>query len=156
MGEKILIADDAAFMRMMVKDILEKTGYEVIEAADGAEGTDKFKEHKPALVLMDITMPNMNGFAAIGEIKKLDANAKIVMLSACSFPKFIADTFIAGAVDFILKPFQAEKLTATVKKHLSEDIKLNMDEVERWQTGFEPDAHISQDIVDELLSKAAL
>ena len=156
MKEKVLIADDAAFMRMMVKDILTKDGYDVIEAVDGSEGIEKFKEHNPAITLMDITMPNMNGFAAIKEIKKLDGGAKIIMLSACSFPKFIADTFVSGAVDFILKPFHADKLTSTVKKHAAETVRLNTDEIQRWPEAFEPDTHISQDAIDELVKKTTL
>gem|GEM_PF-71351 len=129
MKEKILIVDDAGFMRMMVKDILTKNGYEVVEAADGAEGIAKFKTEKPDLVLMDITMPVMDGLTAIEEIKKIDSSAKIVMLSAMSQRSYVIDSFFKGAVEFTAKPFQADKLVQTVKKVLETDIAIDTDEL---------------------------
>ena len=135
MSEKILIVDDAPFMRMMVRDILSKNGYNVtniFDAADGIDAIGQFVAHRPALVLMDITMPNMDGLAAISEIKKIDANAKFVMLSAAKQPEHIADSLIAGAVDFIQKPFQADRLLEVVRKHLAEDTELNPDIIKTW------------------------
>jgi two-component system chemotaxis response regulator CheY len=132
MKDKILIVDDAAFLRNIVKDMMEKNGYEVVEAVDGIDGIAKYKEHKPALTIMDIVMPNMDGIEAMAEIKKIDSNAKIVMLSAMGQPEYIYRSLIEGAVDFIVKPFQADSLTAAVAKHLAEDIKLNLAEVTLW------------------------
>lgn len=132
LNKKILIIDDAAFMRMMVHDILKKNGYEVIEAADGIEGIEKFTEHTPALILMDITMGKMDGLTATREIKRIDDGAKIIMLSAVSTPGSIAGSFISGAVDFIAKPFQADRLLETVKKHLEEDVKRDIDIIRNW------------------------
>lgn len=134
MKQKILIVDDASFMRLMVKDILQKNGYEVLEAADGIEGVNQYKEHKPALTLMDITMPNMNGLEAVKKIKEIDGGAKIVMLSAMAKAGFIAESFVSGAVDFIAKPFQADRLISTVNKHLNADVKLDINEVNLWHT----------------------
>lgn len=137
MKQKILIVDDAAFMRMMLKDILGKNGFDdIIEAENGLEGVEKFKEHKPALTIMDIAMPAMDGIEAVRQIKEIDGSAKIVMLSAAvnGDPKYIAKSLISGAVDFILKPFQADRLAEVVKKHLSNDIELDTDEVKLWLT----------------------
>ena len=83
MANRILVVDDAAFMRMMIRDILSKNGYEVVgEAQDGAQAIEKFKELRPDLITMDITMPEMDGIAALKEIKKIDGNAKVIMCSA--------------------------------------------------------------------------
>jgi len=157
--EKILIVDDAAFMRMMVKDILTKNGYEVVEAEDGNDGLAKFKEHRPALVIMDIVMPNMDGIDALKQIKKVDGGAKIIMLSAMSVPSHIADSLIAGAVDFVAKPFQADYLTAAVAKHLAEDVTIDSDEVARWCDEnallCKDGAKMSQDEINALLARAA-
>lgn len=83
MATKVLIVDDAAFMRMMIKDILVKNGFDVVgEAENGAQAVEKFKETSPDLVTMDITMPEMDGITALKEIKQIDASAKIIMCSA--------------------------------------------------------------------------
>ena len=83
MGKKVLIVDDAAFMRMMLKDILTKNGYEVVgEAENGAKAVEKYKEVTPDLVTMDITMPEMDGISALKNIRSIDSNAKVVMCSA--------------------------------------------------------------------------
>lgn len=119
MANRILIVDDAAFMRMMVKDILGKNGYEVIgEAADGAQAVEKYKELKPDLVTMDITMPEMDGITALKEIKKFDSNAKVVMCSAMGQQAMVIDAIQAGAKDFIVKPFQADRVIEAIKKTL--------------------------------------
>ena len=115
----ILIVDDAAFMRMMLKDILTKNGYEVIgEAANGVQAVEKYKELKPDLVTMDITMPEMDGIQALREIKKIDANAKVIMCSAMGQQAMVIDAIQAGAKDFIVKPFQADRVIEAVKKTL--------------------------------------
>jgi two-component system chemotaxis response regulator CheY len=119
MANRILIVDDAAFMRMMIRDILTKNGYEVCgEANDGAQAIEKFKEVKPDLITMDITMPEMDGIAALKEIKKLDPNAKVVMCSAMGQQAMVIDAIQAGAKDFIVKPFQPDRVIEAIKKTL--------------------------------------
>ena len=114
---KILVVDDAAFMRMMIKDILVKHGYEVVgEATNGAEALVLFKELAPDLVTMDITMPEMDGITAVKEIKKMDPNARIIMCSAMGQQNMVLEAIQAGAKDFIVKPFQADRVVDAVKK----------------------------------------
>ena len=117
MGKKVLIVDDAAFMRMMLKDILTKNGYEVVgEAENGAKAVEKYKEVTPDLVTMDITMPEMDGIQAVKEIKKINSDAKIVMCSAMGQQAMVIEAIQAGAKDFIVKPFQADRVLEAVKK----------------------------------------
>ncbi|MBD0380346.1 MULTISPECIES: response regulator [Paenibacillus] len=119
MANRILIVDDAAFMRMMIRDILSKNGYEVCgEANDGAQAIEKYKELKPDLVTMDITMPEMDGIQALKEIKKLEPNAKVIMCSAMGQQAMVIDAIQAGAKDFIVKPFQADRVIEAIKKTL--------------------------------------
>jgi two-component system chemotaxis response regulator CheY len=119
MAHRILIVDDAAFMRMMIRDILTKNGYEVVgEAQDGAQAVERFKELKPDLVTMDITMPEMDGIAALKEIKKIDSSAKVIMCSAMGQQAMVIDAIQAGAKDFIVKPFQADRVIEAIKKTL--------------------------------------
>ena len=114
---KILIVDDAAFMRMMVKDILSKNGYEVVgEAENGMKALEKYQELKPDLTTMDITMPEMDGISAVKEIKKIDPNAKIVMCSAMGQQAMVIEAIQAGARDFIVKPFQPDRVLEAVRK----------------------------------------
>ncbi|AVX19256.1 MULTISPECIES: response regulator [Carboxydocella] len=115
---KILVVDDAAFMRMRVVKLLTENGYEVIEAGDGKEGVDKYLAEKPDLVLMDITMPVMDGIAAVQEIKKHDPNAIIVMLSALGQQTMVMNSIKAGAKDFIVKPYQPDKILSTIKRFI--------------------------------------
>ncbi|MGV3467026.1 MAG: response regulator [Heyndrickxia sp.] len=120
MGNRILIVDDAAFMRMMVKDILTKNGFDVVgEAADGAQAVEKYKELKPDLVTMDITMPEMDGISALKEIKGMDPNAKVIMCSAMGQQAMVIDAIQAGAKDFIVKPFQADRVIEAIQKTLA-------------------------------------
>lgn len=120
MSNKILIVDDAAFMRMMIKEILTKNGFTVVgEASDGAQAVEKYKELGPDLVTMDITMPEMDGITALKEIKKLDPNARIIMCSAMGQQAMVIDAIQAGAKDFIVKPFQADRVIEAIKKTLS-------------------------------------
>ncbi|AEV68554.1 response regulator [Acetivibrio clariflavus] len=119
MGKRILIVDDAAFMRMMIKDILTKNGYEIVgEAENGARAIDKYKELNPDLVIMDITMPEVDGIAAVREIKKINSDSKIIMCSAMGQQAMVIESIQAGARDFIVKPFQAERVVEAVKKVL--------------------------------------
>lgn len=120
MGRKVLIVDDAAFMRMMLKDILTKNGFEVVgEAENGQIAIEKYKELRPDLVTMDITMPELDGISAVKTIKSLDANARVVMCSAMGQQAMVIDAIQAGARDFIVKPFQAERVLEAVKKALA-------------------------------------
>lgn len=117
MSKRVLIVDDAAFMRMMIKDILSKNGYEVVgEAENGARALEKFKDLNPELVIMDITMPEMDGIQAVKEIRKTTPDAKIIMCSAMGQQAMVIESIQAGAKDFIVKPFQAERVLEAVKK----------------------------------------
>lgn len=119
MANGILIVDDASFMRMMIKDILSKNGFTVVgEAENGLKAVDKYKELSPELVIMDITMPEMDGIQAVKEIKKINNNAKIVMCSAMGQQAMVIEAIQAGAKDFIVKPFQADRVIEAVKKAL--------------------------------------
>lgn len=113
----ILIVDDAAFMRMMIKDILSKNGYTVVgEAENGLKAVEKYKDLNPDLVIMDITMPEMDGIQAVKQIKSLNSSAKIIMCSAMGQQAMVIESIQAGARDFIVKPFQAERVLEAVKK----------------------------------------
>ena len=117
MAKNILICDDAAFMRMMIKDILTKNGYIISgEAENGAVAVDKYKETSPDLVLMDITMPEMDGIQALKKIKESDPNASVIMCSAMGQQAMVIEAIQSGAKDFIVKPFQAERVIEAVKK----------------------------------------
>lgn len=117
MSRRILVVDDAAFMRMMTKDILTKNGYDVIgEAENGARAIEKYKELMPDLVIMDITMPEVDGIQALKEIKKINADSKIIMCSAMGQQAMVIESIQAGARDFIVKPFQADRVVEAVKK----------------------------------------
>ncbi|ADC48094.1 chemotaxis response protein [Alkalihalophilus pseudofirmus OF4] len=119
MAHKVLIVDDAAFMRMMIKDILTKNGFDVVgEANDGAQAVEKYEELSPDLVTMDITMPEMDGITSLKEIKKIDPNAKVIMCSAMGQQAMVIDAIQAGAKDFIVKPFQADRVLEAIKKTL--------------------------------------
>ena len=120
MANGILVVDDAAFMRMMVKDILVKNGFQVLgEAENGAKAIEKYKELSPDLVIMDITMPEVDGIQAVKEIKKINPSAKIVMCSAMGQQAMVIEAIQAGAKDFIVKPFQADRVVEAVRKVLS-------------------------------------
>ncbi|GEN54135.1 MULTISPECIES: response regulator [Halobacillus] len=120
MAERILIVDDAAFMRMMVKDILTKNGYEIAgEAEDGKKAVELYAEEQPDLVTMDITMPEMDGITALKEIKGQYPDAKVIMCSAMGQQAMVVDAIQAGAKDFIVKPFQADRVIEAIQKALS-------------------------------------
>lgn len=117
---RIMVVDDAAFMRMMLKDILTKGGYEVVgEAENGLRAVDKYKELTPDLVLMDITMPELDGIGAVKQIKGVDPGAKIIMCSAMGQQAMVLESIQAGAKDFIVKPFQADRILEAVSKAVS-------------------------------------
>ncbi len=117
MAKNILICDDAAFMRMMIKDILTKNGYNVVgEAENGAKAVEKYTEVKPDLVMLDITMPEMDGIQALKKIKELDPGACVIMCSAMGQQAMVIESIQSGAKDFIVKPFQADRVIEAVKK----------------------------------------
>lgn len=114
---KVLIADDAAFMRMMLKDILIQGGYEIAgEATNGNEAVDLYQQTKPDLVTMDITMPQMDGITALKQIMAADSEAKVIMCSAMGQQAMVIESIQAGAKDFIVKPFQAQRVIDAIKK----------------------------------------
>lgn len=115
--KRVLIVDDAAFMRMMIKDILQKNGFEVIgEASNGIEAINLYKKERPDVVTMDITMPDMDGIEAVKEIRAFDTSAKIIMCSAMGQQSMVMDAIKSGAKDFIVKPFQADRVLEAIRK----------------------------------------
>lgn len=113
----VMIVDDASFMRTMLKDILTKGGYKVVaEATNGQEAYEKYKEVKPDLVTMDITMPEVDGIEGVKKIKAFDSSAKIVMCSAMGQQAMVIESIQAGAKDFIVKPFQADRVLGAIEK----------------------------------------
>ena len=114
---KIMVVDDAAFMRMMVKNALAQGGYtDVIEATDGQDAVKIYGEQNPDLVLMDITMPEMDGIQALKKIKESDPGAMVIMCSAMGQQAMVIESIQSGAKDFIVKPFQADRVIEAVKK----------------------------------------
>ncbi len=112
---KILCVDDAAFMRKVIKDTLSKNGYtDLYEAVDGADAVEKYNEIKPDLVIMDITMPNMDGLEALKAIRAKNGNANVVMCSAMGQEAMVIDAIQSGAKDFIVKPFKPDRIMKTV------------------------------------------
>ncbi|MCF0147948.1 MAG: response regulator [Clostridium sp.] len=115
--KRVLIVDDAAFMRMMIKDILQKNGFEVVgEASNGIEAVNLYKKERPDVVTMDITMPDMDGIEAVKEIRAFDSGAKIIMCSAMGQQSMVMDAIKSGAKDFIVKPFQADRVLEAIRK----------------------------------------
>lgn len=116
----VLIADDAAFMRMMIKNILTEAGFDIVgEAENGAVAVAKYRELKPDLTTMDITMPEMDGVAALKRIRETDPAARVVMCSAMGQQSMVIESIQAGARDFIVKPFHPERVLEAVKKALA-------------------------------------
>ena len=112
---KILLVDDAAFMRMMLKNTLTQAGYtDLIEAEDGVKAVEAYTAEKPDLVFMDITMPNKDGLETLKEIKAMDPGATVVMCSAMGQETMVMDSIMSGAKDFIVKPFNADRIVQTV------------------------------------------
>ena len=115
MGKKILVVDDAVFMRTTVSNALKKAGYEeLIDAGNGAQAVEQFSKEHPDLVIMDITMPEMDGLQALKAIKEIDPGAKVVMCSAMGQEAMVIEAINLGALDFIVKPFKPDRLLKTV------------------------------------------
>lgn len=120
MAARILVVDDATFMRMMLKDILTRNGFEIAgEAENGYRAIEKYKELSPDLVLMDITMPELDGIGAVKQIRAEDPNAKIIMCTAMGQHGMVLESIQAGARDFIVKPFQPDRIIETVNRCLN-------------------------------------
>ncbi len=118
MARSVLVVDDAAFMRMMIRDILARESYVVYEAVNGRGAVEKYLEGQPDLVTMDITMPGMSGLEALQSIRDHDPAARFLMVSAMGQQKMIVEALEYGAMDFLVKPFQPTKVLETVKKCL--------------------------------------
>ncbi|UJF32902.1 response regulator [Paenibacillus hexagrammi] len=117
---KVMIVDDAAFMRAMLKGIITEMGFEVVaEAGNGQEAVKNFQQYHPDLVTMDITMPDMDGVAAVRSIMQINDKAKIIMCSAMGQQKMVLDAIQAGAKDFIVKPFDRVRVSESILKVLS-------------------------------------
>jgi two-component system, chemotaxis family, chemotaxis protein CheY len=118
MPKTILVVDDAAFMRMMIRDILIKEGYVIEEAVNGRDAIEKYKELQPDLVTLDVTMPEVDGLEALIAIRAVNPEARVLMVSAMGQQAIIVDALEAGASDFLIKPFQPAKVVETVRKCL--------------------------------------
>jgi two-component system chemotaxis response regulator CheY len=117
---KVLIIDDAVFMRTAIKSFLVKNGFEdIVEAQNGLEGLQKYKELRPDIVTMDITMPDMDGLEALKAIIEFDANAKVIMVTAMGKEVMVKDAIMYGAKSFIVKPFGEDQMVNTIKKLLN-------------------------------------
>lgn len=117
---RILVCDDSAFMRMMLKKVLVDNGHEIVgEAGDGMEAVQLYRQHKPDLATMDITMPKMDGIQAVAHIHEENPLARIIMVTALGQRGIITDALKAGASDFIVKPFDNDQIIATLKKVLA-------------------------------------
>lgn len=113
---KILVVDDAAFMRMKCTQLLTRGGHEVIEASTGLEAVQRYKASKPDAVLLDITMPDMDGLQALKEIRKMDPSARVAMVTAMGQQSIVLEALKAGARDFIVKPYDSERVLNAVRK----------------------------------------
>lgn len=119
--KKILVVDDALIIRKMIIDLARECGWEIAgEAKDGQEAFEIYKNQKPDLVTMDMVMPNMNGLEALKKIREHDANARVIMISAVNQKDKLEESIMAGASDFIVKPFDKTRLKALLGKILAE------------------------------------
>jgi two-component system chemotaxis response regulator CheY len=116
---RILVVDDAAFMRVRAAKLLTDNGHEVALAENGREAVSKYAEWRPDAVLMDITMPELDGLGALKEIRKIDPAARVAMVTAMGQQAIVIEALKAGAKDFVLKPFQPERILATLHKLLA-------------------------------------
>ncbi len=120
MSQRILIVDDAPIIRLVLKDILIEHGYDVVdEGSNGNEGVEKFKSLKPDLVTMDITMPEKNGIDALKEILEYDSSAKVIVITAVEQKESLIQAIKAGALDYIIKPFETDRVISSILKIFS-------------------------------------
>jgi two-component system chemotaxis response regulator CheY len=115
---QILIVDDAEFLRVRISKMLVGEGFEVAEAENGLKAIESYKSKKPDLVLMDVTMPEMDGLTALKELRKIDPNAKVVMLTALGQESVVLEAVKSGAKDFIVKPFDRDRVMSAINKLL--------------------------------------
>jgi two-component system, chemotaxis family, chemotaxis protein CheY len=115
---KILVVDDAQFLRVRLSKLLKEHGYDVSEASNGAEAVAAYQNIKPDAVLMDITMPEKDGLEALAEIRGNDPQAKVLMLTALGQESMVIRAVQNGAKDFIVKPFEPERVLNALKKVL--------------------------------------
>jgi two-component system chemotaxis response regulator CheY len=121
MAKRILIADDLSFIRLLQKEVLTEGGYQIVgEAADGREAVQKYRDLAPDAVILDITMPGMNGLAALQEILALDPGARVLICSAVGQQSVIVEAIQAGARDFVVKPFKPQRLAAALARALAD------------------------------------
>lgn len=153
MAPKILLVDDALSMRVRCRRLLENNGFQVLEADNGAKAILKYKVHKPDVVLMDITMPLMDGIESIKRLLKFDPAAKIIVVSAMGTQSYVMEAIMEGAKTFLVKPFDREKILATINQVLEDNKeggKLNKTiELERLRT-----ANISEQEIEEEITMA--
>ena len=116
---KVMVVDDAAFMRLRASKVLQDSGHEVLQAENGADAVRQYAQHHPDAVLMDITMPEMDGLEALKEIRKLDPSARVAMVTAMGQQAIVMEALRAGAKDFILKPFQPDRVLGALNKLLA-------------------------------------
>ena len=122
MSKRVLIVDDAAFMRMMIKNVLTQNGYEVAgEASNGQEALVLYEKVKPELVTLDITMPEMDGIQTLKELLKMDPSANVIMVTAMGQQQLVIEAIQVGAKDFVVKPFQPDRLIEAVRKALGDE-----------------------------------
>lgn len=119
MPSKILVVDDASFMRMRLAKLLEANGFSTIEAENGLDAIAKYREHKPAAVLMDFTMPEMDGLTALQEIMKVDPEARVCMVTAVGQQSKVMEAMKLGAKDFVLKPYRDDRILTALSKILA-------------------------------------
>lgn len=120
--EKVMIVDDSKTSRRVLRTILESYEYEVVcEAGNGKEAVEQYKQYKPDIVTMDITMPEMDGLASLKEIMAVDSEAKVIMVTAAAQKNKMLEAIKMGAVDFIQKPFEAEQIISIINKACSEN-----------------------------------
>jgi two-component system, chemotaxis family, chemotaxis protein CheY len=119
MAINVLIVDDLAFIKIVLRDILEKSGFRVVgEASNGNQAIAMYQDTRPDVVLMDITMPDMDGLTALKKIREIDPNAKVIICSALGQQRLIVQAIQLGAKDFIVKPFQPPRVVSALKKAL--------------------------------------
>ena len=116
---KILIVDDAEFLRVRLNKILDTEGYQVFQAENGAKAVSTYKDVHPDVVLMDVTMPEMDGLTALKEIVRFDPKARVVMLTALGQESVVLEAVKSGARDFIVKPFEHERVMKAISKLLA-------------------------------------
>lgn len=122
MSKRVLIVDDAAFMRMMIKNVLTQNGYEVAgEASNGQEALVLYEKVKPDLVTLDITMPEMDGIQTLKELLRIDPSANVIMVTAMGQQQLVIEAIQVGAKDFVVKPFQPDRLIEAVRKAMGDE-----------------------------------